>query len=78
MCDKAAANQLIFRPHFKTHQSVKTGEWFREAGVTAITVSSVSMAQKFADAGWDDITIAFPLNIREAEKVAHLDRKSVV
>lgn len=72
MCEKAAANQLIFRPHFKTHQSVKTGEWFREAGVTAITVSSVSMAQKFADAGWDDITIAFPMNIRESEQVSQL------
>ncbi|PKP46005.1 MAG: alanine racemase [Bacteroidetes bacterium HGW-Bacteroidetes-11] len=72
MCEKAAANQLIFRPHFKTHQSVKTGEWFREAGVTAITVSSVNMARKFAAAGWTDITIAFPMNIREAEQVSQL------
>jgi D-serine deaminase-like pyridoxal phosphate-dependent protein len=32
--------------------------------VTAITVSSVEHATSFADAGWDDITIAFPLVTR--------------
>jgi D-serine deaminase-like pyridoxal phosphate-dependent protein len=69
------ANQLIFRPHFKTHQSVEVGEWFRQTGVTAITVSSVSMAQQFADAGWQDITIAFPLNIREIDEIIRLAEK---
>lgn len=72
MAEKARANQLIFRPHFKTHQSVEVGEWFHRAGVTAITVSSVSMAQQFAAAGWQDITIAFPLNIREIDAINHL------
>lgn len=49
-----------FRPHFKTHQSREIGRWFKKAGVTGITVSSVEMAQYFSDDGWDDITIAFP------------------
>lgn len=70
--EKAAHHKLLFRPHFKTHQSVRVGEWFREAGVDSITVSSLSMACKFAAAGWNDITIAFPLNIREAEGYAQL------
>ena len=69
---KAETHHLLFRPHFKTHQSIKVGEWFRYAGVTAITVSSLQMARKFADAGWSDITIAFPLNITEAEGYALL------
>ncbi len=69
---KAQNLNLLFRPHFKTHQSVQVGEWFCEAGVTAITVSSLPMARKFAGAGWKDITIAFPLNLPEAEDYAQL------
>jgi D-serine deaminase-like pyridoxal phosphate-dependent protein len=49
-----------FRPHFKTHQSLTIGNWFREEGVSGITVSSTEMALYFSEDGWDDITIAFP------------------
>lgn len=69
MVGKAAANGIRFRPHFKTHQSAEIGEWFRAVGVDAITVSSLSMANYFADHGWTDITIAFPVNLREIEQI---------
>ena len=72
MADKAAANQVRFRPHFKTHQSAAVGEWFRDAGVTAITVSSLEMAHYFAAHGWNDITVAFPVNGREIDKINQL------
>lgn len=49
MADKALANNLIFRPHFKTHQSAKVGNWFRDYGVDRITVSSVDMAGYFTE-----------------------------
>jgi len=65
MAVKAQRQGIRFRPHFKTHQSAAIGEWFRQAGVTAITVSSLEMAQYFARHGWDDITIAFPANLRQ-------------
>lgn len=65
MALKAQRNRLRFRPHFKTHQSAEIGEWFRAVGVTAITVSSMNMANYFAAHGWDDITVAFPVNLRE-------------
>jgi len=65
MAQKAKDNGIEFRPHFKTHQSHEIGEWFKEEGVTKITVSSVSMALYFAESGWKDITIAFPINILE-------------
>jgi D-serine deaminase-like pyridoxal phosphate-dependent protein len=71
MAEKAARASLRFRPHFKTHQSAAVGEWFRPFGVKAVTVSSVEMAEYFAAHGWSDITIAFPVNIRE---IAALDR----
>ncbi len=71
MADKARANRVRLRPHFKTHQSAEIGQWFREYGADAITVSSIDMALGFAAAGWSDITIAFPVNLRQ---VAGLNR----
>jgi D-serine deaminase-like pyridoxal phosphate-dependent protein len=65
MAGKARQHNLKFRPHFKTHQSATIGNWFRDHGVNAITVSSVSMAKYFANHGWEDITIAFPVNVME-------------
>lgn len=72
MAEKAKENSLVFRPHFKTHQSVGVGEFFREVGIDAITVSSVEMAEQFARAGWQDMTIAFPLNIHELPAIDRL------
>jgi D-serine deaminase-like pyridoxal phosphate-dependent protein len=75
MKDRADRNNVQFRPHFKTHQSSEVGEWIRKEGVFAITVSSVSMAAYFADNGWKDITIAFPVNIAEIEAINGLAAK---
>jgi len=72
MCRKAKDQGVRFRPHFKTHQSAEVGEWFRREGVTAITVSSVDMAEYFANHGWQDITIALPVNIRQIEAIRAL------
>ncbi len=71
MADKAKREQVFFRPHFKTHQSLEVGRWFKECGVTAITVSSVDMAAYFSRE-WNDITIAFPLNLREMGSINEL------
>lgn len=72
MVRKASNFNVNFRPHFKTHQSAEIGEWFREAGVKCITVSSLTMANYFADWGWDDITIAFSVNIHEVPEMNEL------
>jgi D-serine deaminase-like pyridoxal phosphate-dependent protein len=72
MVKKAADNGVDLNPHFKTHQSVIVGEWFREETLETITVSSVSMAGYFANAGWRNIVIAFPVNILEISKIAIL------
>ncbi len=71
MAKKITASGSTFRPHFKTHQSIEVGRWFRDAGIVKITVSSVSMAEYFAEE-WNDITIAFPVNILEAERINDL------
>ncbi len=75
MIGRAKKSNTIFRPHFKTHQSIEIGGIFSEKGVDKITVSSVSMAEFFAGAGWDDITIAFPLNLRELDRIYALAKK---
>ncbi len=72
MAEKARLLGARFRPHFKTHQSAEIGGWFRELGIQAITTSSVDMALYFADHGWQDITIAFPANLRQGRTIAAL------
>jgi D-serine deaminase-like pyridoxal phosphate-dependent protein len=72
MMEKVGKAGIRFRPHFKTHQSAEIGEWFRAEGLAAITVSSVDMALYFAGHGWEDITIAFPANLRQAGTLAAL------
>ena len=75
MATKAKNNGLRLIPHFKTHQSAAVGDLFREAGVAGITVTSVKMARYFAAHGWKDITIAFPVNVLEAEEINGLAEK---
>lgn len=75
MADRAKRHDLIFRPHFKTHQSAEVARWFKSAGVTAITVSSMEMACFFMAAGWLDITVAFPVNLREIRYINTLADK---
>ena len=75
IADKAKENNLILRPHFKTHQSHEVGRWFRNFGVTKITVSSLKMAEYFAEDGWNDITVAFPVNVHEKDRINSLTSK---
>ncbi|PKP18325.1 MAG: alanine racemase [Bacteroidetes bacterium HGW-Bacteroidetes-21] len=75
MAIKASQNNVLLRPHFKTHRSAKIAEWYREEGITACTVSSVRMAEYFAQAGWNDITIAFPFNRWELDKINELSKR---
>jgi len=72
MSAKAGRHGIRLRPHFKTHQSLAVGRWFRDEGVAAITVSCVDMAACFAADGWRDITIAFPVNPHDAGRIDRL------
>lgn len=76
IASKARNHGLTFRPHFKTHQSIEIGRWFREHGVSGITVSSVEMAKYFVQDNWDDITIAFPFYHGMIEGLKELREKA--
>jgi D-serine deaminase-like pyridoxal phosphate-dependent protein len=71
MADKAKAANVILRPHCKTHASLEIGKLLQEAGVTCITVSSLTMAKYFAasSSSFHDITVAFPVNILEMDTI---------
>lgn len=75
MIDRAKSFNCDLRPHFKTHQSQKIGAWFREYGINKCAVSSLEMAKYFFNAGWTDITVAFPLNILEHTTINNLAGK---
>lgn len=75
MVKRAKKFNCDLRPHFKTHQSHTVGEWFKEYGIKSCAVSSLQMAEYFAQAGWSDITVAFPLNILEHETVNQLAKQ---
>ncbi|WP_146209228.1 alanine racemase [Coraliomargarita sinensis] len=72
MADKFQRHGVGFRPHFKTHQCAAIGELFRKVGVSAITVSSLDMASYFHQSGWDDITLAVPVNPGQLEAINRL------
>lgn len=72
MLKKTNKSKCKLRPHFKTHQLIEIGEIIKNQGINGITVSSVTMANFFAEAGWEDITIAFPANVNEISEINDL------
>lgn len=72
MSDRAKRHGLQLCPHFKTHQSLEVGAWCQDYGIEEITVTSLRMARFFAEAGWEKIAIALPLNARQLGDIEEL------
>jgi D-serine deaminase-like pyridoxal phosphate-dependent protein len=49
------------RPHTKTHKSPEVARMQVEAGASGITVAKLGEAEVMADAGFDDLLIAYPI-----------------
>lgn len=60
------------RPHMKTAQCLHIYDYFRQQGVESITCSSLEMAAYFAHSGCPDITVAFPVNVRQLDLIVSL------
>ena len=60
------------RPHIKTHKSIEVARLQRDCGARGVTVSTLFEARVFADAGFGDITWAFPLIIDRLPEVVDL------
>ena len=61
---QARANALgvALRPHAKTHKCPEVARRQRAAGALGLTVATLAEAEAFADAGFDDLTWAFPID----------------
>jgi D-serine deaminase-like pyridoxal phosphate-dependent protein len=61
MAGVAGRNGVALRPHVKTHKIPAIARAQVGAGATGITVAKVSEAEVMADAGLEDIFVAYPL-----------------
>jgi D-serine deaminase-like pyridoxal phosphate-dependent protein len=52
---------INLRPHVKTHKTLEIARLQREAGAVGLTVAKLAEAEVFADAGFDDIFVAYPI-----------------
>lgn len=57
----AARRGVALRPHAKTHKNVQIARRQMAAGATGLTVATVAEAEVFADAGVEDLFIAYPV-----------------
>src|SRR6056297_1755338 len=73
---KTNHHKLMFRPHFKTHQSTDIGNLFQAHGVNKIAVSNMDMAYQFQQAGFTDICLAILFNPQQAHHLAYFSRHS--
>jgi D-serine deaminase-like pyridoxal phosphate-dependent protein len=74
---QAAANArgMRLRPHTKTHKSPLIARWQIDRGAVGICCAKLGEAEVFADAGFTDIRLPYPLNPSNADRViALLDR----
>jgi D-serine deaminase-like pyridoxal phosphate-dependent protein len=75
MAARTRALGVALRPHVKTHKCPEIGRLQLAAGARGITVATLPEAAAFADAGFDDITWAFPLVLARLPEVVALARR---
>jgi len=61
MADRARDLGLALRPHAKTHKCVEVARRQVALGAVGLTVATVGEAEVFADAGFTDLFIAYPV-----------------
>lgn len=72
MARRAAVLGVALRPHVKTHKCVEIARRQRRAGCRGLTVSTLYEARVFAEAGFDDLTWAFPLILNRIDEARAL------
>ena len=75
MAQKAERFGVALRPHIKTHKCIEIGKMQQQAGATGITVSTLTEAYAFAEAGFKDITYAVPITPNKIKPALALGAK---
>lgn len=70
MAEEGKKYGLSHRPHIKTHRSSELARWQVEAGCCGVTVAKLGEAEVMADAGIEDIFVAYA--IIGQDKIARL------
>lgn len=60
MQEKANHENVVLRPHAKTHKSAVLAGYQRARGAAGITVAKLGEAEVFAEKGFSDIRLAYP------------------
>lgn len=76
MQNSATKAGIRLRPHVKTHKSVTIAQWQLDAGAIGITVAKVGEAEVFANHGFTDIRIAYPVSTLNVSRVLALMEKT--
>jgi D-serine deaminase-like pyridoxal phosphate-dependent protein len=61
MAAEMAERSVALRPHAKTHKSLEVARRQVRAGATGLTIATIGEGEVFADGGFDDLFIAYPL-----------------
>ncbi|MEU5842116.1 alanine racemase [Rhodococcus sp. NPDC047139] len=61
LAQSAQSRSLSLRPHAKTHKCLEIARHQLDAGACGLTVATVSEAEVFAEAGFEDLFVAYPL-----------------
>jgi len=74
MADRARARSVRLRPHAKTHKIPELGRLQLAAGACGLSLAKPSEARVFADAGFDDLFVAYPVVGKERLLLELADR----
>ncbi len=61
MANALRASDVKLRPHIKTHKSIELARMQIAAGAHGLTVATLGEAEIFAEAGFRDLFLAYPL-----------------
>lgn len=81
MAGRARGLGITLRPHIKTHKCVELARRQVQHGALGLTVSTLDEAEVFADAGFENLLWAFPIDpghIPHARRIAERSRLGVV
>ncbi len=79
VAELAARHGKRLRPHIKTHKTVEIARRQRELGAAGLTVAKLSEAEVYAEAGFDDLLVCYPLIGRlKLARLAALARRVTV
>lgn len=78
MAERMADLGVALRPHAKTHKCAEIAALQRDAGASGLTVSTLREAADLADAGFTDLTWAFPVILSRLPEVRRIAERATL